>query len=742
MKSQGSHAHMTSGRYLARNSLWNLAGQLLPMAVAIFAIPPIVRGLGVDRFGVLSLAWIVIGYFGLFDLGIGRALTKLVADKLGAREEQSIPALAWAALLLLLGLGLLGGLVTLALSRWLVYDALKVPGALQPETLRSFYLMALGIPIVTVTSGLRGVLEALQRFRILNLIRIPMSVFSFVGALLVLPFSHSLVPVIAVLIAGRLIGAAAHLAACFHALPLLRRRLVLDSSVLFPAVRFGGWMTVSNIVGPVMTYVDRFLIGALLTVSALAYYTAPFDMITRLLVIPGALAGVLFPAFAVSLQQGGERAGLLLSRGVKYVILAVFPIVLVVASFAPEGLRLWLGATFAENGSGVLRWLAAGVFINSVAQVPFALIQSAGRPDITAKFHLGELPVYLGAVCWLTLRFGIEGAAIAWAGRVTVDCLLLCIYAQRLLPRKSDLLVKTGAAMGAGVLLLMAASFPQGLGTRFGLTALGLLGFGLVGWLWALTLEERALVLAGPVRAYNALHRVLAPSHGLDASSPEAKEIREWAAARGGVDIIDHLATVFLETVAVRPRLIVELGVRQGVSRFAFEKAASAVGSSLVSVDIEDCSSTCRPGPGWYFVRGDDVQFARTFREWCAQRGLEPVIDVLFIDTSHVYEHTVEEIRSWFPYLAPHCKVIFHDTNLRRFYRRRDGTIGIGWDNKRGVIQAIETYLGTRFDERKDFATTLDGWAIRHWAHCNGLTILGRDSASPPRGAPAGQGAP
>ena len=60
---QPRNAHLTSGRLLARNTLWNLLGQLLPMVVALVTIPALVRGLGVDRFGVLSLAWIVIGYF-------------------------------------------------------------------------------------------------------------------------------------------------------------------------------------------------------------------------------------------------------------------------------------------------------------------------------------------------------------------------------------------------------------------------------------------------------------------------------------------------------------------------------------------------------------------------------------------------------------------------------------------------------------------------------------------------------
>src|SRR5713101_506154 len=360
---------LTSGRLLARNTIWNLLGQLFPMAVAVVAIPPLVRGLGVARFGVLSLAWIVVGYFSLFELGIGRALTKLVADKLGANEEHSIPPLVWTSLLLMFLLGALGGLVAFTISPWLVHSALKVPLELQAETLRGFYLLALSIPIVITTSGLRSILEAQQRFRILNLIRIPMSIFSFAGPLLVLPFSHSLVPVIGILVAGRIIGLVAHLLACFHTMPALRHNFVLRRSTVIPVVKFGGWLTVSNVISPFLIYLDRFLIGALVSLSAVAYYTAPYDMVTRLTVIPGALGGVLFPAFAVSLMRDPGRTELLLARGLKYTVLAIFPIVLILVTLAPEILRLWLGAAFAQNGSLVLRWLAAGLFVNCLAQL-------------------------------------------------------------------------------------------------------------------------------------------------------------------------------------------------------------------------------------------------------------------------------------------------------------------------------------------------------------------------------------
>ena len=64
------------GRTIARNTIWNIVGQSLPLLLAVVAIPLLIRRLGVDRFGVLTLAWALVGYFGLFDLGLGRALDK------------------------------------------------------------------------------------------------------------------------------------------------------------------------------------------------------------------------------------------------------------------------------------------------------------------------------------------------------------------------------------------------------------------------------------------------------------------------------------------------------------------------------------------------------------------------------------------------------------------------------------------------------------------------------------------
>jgi O-antigen/teichoic acid export membrane protein len=488
-----AEAALRTKRRLARSTAFNLIGESAPVAAAVFAVPLLVRGLGTDRFGLLTLAWMVVGYFSLFDFGLGRALTKLVAEKLGARQEAEIPALVWTALLLMLLLGVAGALALGAASPFLVYRVLKMPDALRPETVRAFVVLALSVPLVIASTGLRGLLEAAHRFDLTNAVRTPTGVFAFVGPLLVLPFSSSLVPVVSVLAAGRLVTFAVYMALCLRVMPALRHSGTLQASAVRPLFRFGSWMTVSNVVSPLMTTFDRFVIGALLSAQAVAYYATPYDVTSKMLVLPGALVGVLFPTFSAELGQDRERVTRLFGRAVKYVFLAIFPIALVVVALAHEGLRLWLGAEFARHSAPVLQWLAVGILINSLALVPFTLIQGAGRPDVTAKLHLAELPLYLAAIVALTRGYGIVGAAVASVSRITADALLLFVIARRLLRFRVPARLVAGLAAAALLTLLGFGGFAATAAAKVLALVLALVGFASIAWLRLLTPEERAL---------------------------------------------------------------------------------------------------------------------------------------------------------------------------------------------------------------------------------------------------------
>jgi cephalosporin hydroxylase len=223
-------------------------------------------------------------------------------------------------------------------------------------------------------------------------------------------------------------------------------------------------------------------------------------------------------------------------------------------------------------------------------------------------------------------------------------------------------------------------------------------------------------------RIYNSLNNLQSSRPVPQGAPPEVQEIVQRASSRY-TDISDHLLALFSEAASVRPRFIVELGVRGGESTFAFERAARLSDARVLSVDLEDCQFQSSY-PKWTFLKKNDLTFASEFPDWCSSHQLAPEIDVLFIDTSHLYQHTLEELRLWMPYLSAKSKLILHDTNMKRIYRRADRSLGRGWDNDRGVIRALEETLGTKFNEEQDFVTVIGGWLIRHWSHCNGLTVL------------------
>jgi O-antigen/teichoic acid export membrane protein len=401
-----------SGRAVAKNTIYNLLGYGVPLVVAVVLIPPLIKGLGEERFGILNLVWVVIGYFSFFDFGIGRSLTKIIAEKIGLHQTEEIPGIFWTSLFLMLGFSLIGTLILLIATPSLVSKFFNISKELQPETLETFYALAFSIPIVTTTAGLRGVLEAYQKFGPANVIKILLGVFTFLGPVLCLIFTKSLLWIVFFLIFIRVIVWYLYLLECLKINNEIKKRFKIELALIKPVLKLSGWMTVSNIVGPLITYLDRFLIGALISAAAITYYATPYEVVTKLLLVPSAIIGVLFPVFSGSSANNLDFSKKLLVRSSKYIFLLLFPVVLLTTTFSYEVLNLWVGKKFAENSSLVLQLLAIGVLLNSIAFIPFSFLQGIGRPDIPAKINLIELPLYVAAMWFAVKGYGINGAAV------------------------------------------------------------------------------------------------------------------------------------------------------------------------------------------------------------------------------------------------------------------------------------------------------------------------------------------
>jgi O-antigen/teichoic acid export membrane protein len=491
------HRELASNRLLVGNSIWNLLGDTLPLLAAAVAVPLTIRGLGTDRFGVLMTAWMLAGYLSLLDLGLGKALTKHAAEIMGNSQADAVPTLFWTALHLCLILGGASAIIFALVCPWIVHHGLRVPISLRPQTGTALYLVAACLPVLVCGSCLRGFLAAFQRFDLLNKIKIPLSVFSFVAPLLLLHFSSNIAVIMSLLLAGRVLAALLELFMCLNVVPCMHVFLLPDWRYVRPLFSFGAWITVSTVLNPLLVYSDRLLIGALLSMTDVTHYSAPMEMIARLVILPSAIAQVTFPALSYSLVKDPERAAMLFERANKYILGFMFPVIVLAVTFAPELMHLWLGKSFAGTSAEVTQFLSIAALLTGLTYVPASLMQAAGRPDIFAAVVLVEAPFYLLLMWGMIRLFGIDGAALACVIRGAVNAAICLVYAHRMLGSPEEALRRTVFATGVAICLLTLIVALNGYPFLRAVFAFSMLSaFGWAAWRLFLNVEERGFIAA------------------------------------------------------------------------------------------------------------------------------------------------------------------------------------------------------------------------------------------------------
>lgn len=411
---------------LGKNTAWNVAGNAVPLLLGAVTIPILIPELGLERFGILTLLWAVIGYFSLFDFGIGRAVTQQVAASLGAGQTENIQRVVKAGLEFTVLTGLVGAAILIVASYPLAYLALGISDSLKHEVFVCFAIAAIGIPLATFGNGLRGALEGYEQFHISNYARMLLG-----GAIFLFPYlavtihGPSLIPVTIWLVGARLIN-------CILSLWFV---IKLPSGAFWKAevnqetrrklFAFGSWMAVTNIVSPILVNADRFFIANILGAGMVAYYTVPFEFLVRLLILPGALGATLLPLMARSRNVNILEFDKAYSSGIKIISVVMFVVVVLACLVSLPLMEFFISKDFAAKSWNLVLILAIGVFFNSLAYIPYTAIHAMGSAKKTGLLHLGELIVYLPALMLLVGEFQLTGAAIAWTARTFIDAIAL-----------------------------------------------------------------------------------------------------------------------------------------------------------------------------------------------------------------------------------------------------------------------------------------------------------------------------
>jgi O-antigen/teichoic acid export membrane protein len=449
------------------------------------------------------LAWAILWYSSYFDLGLTRATTKFASEALSKGQHEKIPAILWTSLTIQALMGVVAAVAVGLVTSFLVDRVLHIPASLARESKLAFYLMGGAIPFLLISNVLSALLAGAHRFDLINAVKIPgnSSMFLLPAAGIYLGFRLPGI-VMLLLLSWAGIGLALTLL-CLRVFPGLESGRKKDRSITTPLLKFGSWVTVCNLLIPVLVYADRFVIGAVLSIAAVAYYAVPYEVVSRLQVIPGSIGSALFPAFSSFSVRDHERMKNLYERSLKTVLLLMAPAAMLLAVFADKALRLWVGTDFAVHGTKTLQVLAVGLVLNALSQMPANLLDAAGRPDLRAKVFLTYVLPYLAALWFCVHKFGILGAAIAWTARGAVEFVIFLLVASRHLRLPIFAFAENGmmravAACGglAVCLLVLNATAFEGLLVQGSGAVIGIVVFIVVTWRFVLDSTDRQSLVA------------------------------------------------------------------------------------------------------------------------------------------------------------------------------------------------------------------------------------------------------
>jgi O-antigen/teichoic acid export membrane protein len=395
-----------------RNVLWSWSGTTFSLISGLILSPFLIRHLGDERYGIWALAFSFIDYFALVDLGLRSAVIKYSAHYRATGELDRLEEIVATGLAYYLGASVcvVGAALLVARNLTVIFHVL-------PRDVAAFQFLTvtvgIGFALGIVFNLFSGVLEAYQRFDILNRISILTNGVRVVGCFAVLALGWRLRALGLCVLAGQLLGYGLLWGAVRRLLPGRTFSLAKSRrSAMRLMLGYGLHTFAANISLIVLNQDAPVLIGHFLTASLVGYFNFPLrlldysaDMVYRLGLISASKAAELT---AHGKKESIARMAVLVNR---YGLLLFLPMVAYLTIFGRQLIEVWISPTFAANCAPLVPVLGAGLIICVAGYNSESILYGLAKHGALARSVVVEAILSVTALWYVIPRYGIYGAA-------------------------------------------------------------------------------------------------------------------------------------------------------------------------------------------------------------------------------------------------------------------------------------------------------------------------------------------
>jgi len=398
-------------RRLTVNSLSNVSGYAVSLAIGFALTPFIVRTLGDSLYGFWVLLMSFIGYASILEMGVQPAVVKLVGQYKARGDEAKLRELLSAAFYFFLAVGgmtvVIFALVLPPLVPRFIEDLAQVP-----HLRWVFTVLAADALIMFMNYLFAGILFGWQMYYAKNLIDIGTWIANAALLVLFLP-RGGMLALAASKLTTDVCALSATILVCRRAFPSLRLRWRgLQRSSFRELLGFGSRIFVSATTTRLMTHAQPIIISTGLSSAATAFYAIPSRLVDYSRQVSWGLTTGFMPMFSELASR--QELALLKSiylRYSRYVLLSTLPVLVLLFLLGTPFISLWIGPEYAARGRPVLWLLAASTLVESLQPLLWRFFIGVGQLGVLVRVSAltSGLVILIGIA--LVVPLGIAGVA-------------------------------------------------------------------------------------------------------------------------------------------------------------------------------------------------------------------------------------------------------------------------------------------------------------------------------------------
>jgi O-antigen/teichoic acid export membrane protein len=401
-----------TGARLIRNTLVNAVANASGAVITVALTPFLLHHLGTAQYGVWLLALTLTfsgGYLAFADLGLSEAAVRFIAEARARRDVKTINAIASTTTAVFAALGLVAGLLVVALAPLLV-RVFDVGADLESAAKIVFALVAVQIFADLPATGWLAVIEGAQRYSWLRAIDVTGRIAWAIGVVIAVRAGHGIVALAVIALVVSVLEAFAAFVVAHRVQPGLHIRLGnADRATLRQTSRYGSAIAALRVLSVIYAQMDRVIVGVILGVAAVASYEVAFrvqSIAALALVIAGS---ALIPAAAYnSARSDTDNQREIYLRGTKYAAAFIVSVSVAALLYARPLIVTWVGPQF-ESMTGETRLFLVYPLFGCLNQVAVPMLIGMGRVRRVLQLQVVSVGLNLVASVLLASRYGIAG---------------------------------------------------------------------------------------------------------------------------------------------------------------------------------------------------------------------------------------------------------------------------------------------------------------------------------------------